>query len=130
MLNRYDLYWLAGWLEGEGSFHFSKQKMAGISAASTDYDVMQKVAILMKCKLHGPYVEYSTASRDRSFYKPQWQIEVSGPRAVGWIMTLYTLMGHRRRARIKDVLALWRAVKARPNAVSRNRKLFYPYGKN
>lgn len=47
-------------------------------------------------------------------HKDQHSFTLSGQRAIGWMMMLWPFMGERRKARIKEVLALWQTQGARP----------------
>ena len=112
MLDLNDLRWLAGWLEGEGCFSLHKQIHAGklyqyprIVAGSTDKDVLQRVAQLLGVKVLGPYLGLTKRPPRK---KPFYECSVTGTGATEWMMTLYTLMGQRRKARIREVLAVWR----------------------
>lgn len=97
-----DLYWLAGLLEGEGSFGIHRRKANPlIQYSSTDYDVVLRAATMMETTAAGPYL-YGTSK------KPVWKMALAGTRAVGWMMTLFSLLGERRKARIKEVLATWK----------------------
>jgi hypothetical protein len=54
-LSKVDIAWLAGLLEGEGSFMRGKRKDApGISLAMTDRDVVERAAKLLRTKCMGP----------------------------------------------------------------------------
>jgi hypothetical protein len=96
-----DICWLAGLLEGEGAFHPGCSNIH-ISVDMTDRDVVSRVADLMRAKLYGPY---SNGPLGR---KPRWRVRVTGPKAAGWMMTLYSQLGERRRARIRELLADWK----------------------
>lgn len=107
MLQR-DLYWLAGWLEGEGSFTFYT-KLCGdgntrrnwhISGTSTDEDVLQRVADLLKVRLLGPYI-----AKQNPDFKPYWRIDLSRRRDVLAVCeALFPLMGARRQEQIQRLL--------------------------
>lgn len=101
-----DLYWLAGLMEGEGSFglhHPKREKEKGYPAAPklqlkmTDEDVMQKAANIFDVKLYGPY----SNSGNRKDY---WMIQLSVSKAVPWMRLLLPLMGSRRQDKIKETL--------------------------
>lgn len=110
MLQVRDVAWLAGLLEGEGSFSIltvKKGRQAGkrrlqITLMMTDEDVMRRAAVLMGATLYGPYGPYQSCK------KPCWQIHVRSHRAAGWMMTLYPLMGVRRREAIESALSEWK----------------------
>lgn len=103
-----DLHWLAGWLEGEGSFMFSRAvvKATGyvkhnfsISAASVDRDVLARAAALLEVNVRGPY--HSGNER----HQPYWTFRLGDRDAVlRWCQRLRPLMGERRQAQIDAVL--------------------------
>lgn len=69
----------------------------------TDMDVVIKAAKLLGC--YSVIRARHRTKGDKSIYRAV----ITGRRAVGWCMTLYGLMGERRQARIKEVLAKWKA---------------------
>ena len=89
-----DIIWLAGLLEGEGCFMLEKGKYLSISLRMTDEDIVVRAAILMK----------STVYR----YKNTWVTKFSGARTVGWMMTLYPLLGKRRKEKVALIIKFWR----------------------
>ena len=114
-----DIDWLAGFLEGEGCFSIHNKRSApspSISFKSTDYDVARKVANMLDTPLHGPEL------RPRA--KPIWQCHCVGTRAAEWMMTLWILMGKRRRERIKEILTVWRQRPTSKLSVKKNRNRF------
>jgi hypothetical protein len=106
-----ELAWLAGLLEGEASFML-RNGNAKISVQMTDRDVMERVAVLLDTKV-GDYVR---KPKGKASYLPVFHISVHGIRAIGWMMTLYDLMGERRRAKILEILNHWKASRAAPRA--------------
>ena len=109
MVNRDDLMWLAGYLEGEGCFTISinytknEGKSYRILVTSEDIDVIERASKLL--------VGYSriTSSKPKHYHKTFYGTNVNGSRAIGWMMTLYNLMGIRRKKRIKEVIKDWRS---------------------
>lgn len=95
-----EIAWLAGLLEGEGSFGY-KAYSPRISMQSTDFDVMYEASRLLGCKIGGPL--------QRGENKPIFYLALHGRAAAGWMMTLYTFMSSRRQGSIRDVLAKWKA---------------------
>ena len=89
-----NIIWLAGLLEGEGCFSLSRGKYPIINLVMTDEDIVVRVAALTKTRVY--------------HRKNYWRIEVNGPYAIMWMMTLYTLLGKRRRSAIADVIKVWR----------------------
>jgi len=111
-----DIAWLAGLIEGEGSFIWGKTTPT-ISVQMSDKDVLERAAKLMGVEVRGPRFP-----KGKPTYKPIWAIYLAGPQAVGWMLTLYSFMGERRRAKIEDNLAKWKAQPGFPKA-SRGRRL-------
>lgn len=97
-----DIYWLAGLLEGEGCF-YDKDSTTVLALGMTDADVIAKASKLLRCTSK-TRTEYRTSN-----CKPYFRIKVQGKRAVGWMMTLYSLLGTRRREQIRAALASWKS---------------------
>lgn len=93
-----DIRWLAGLLEGEGWFGYYGTPRMTISM--TDKDVVERVSRLTCKSITGPY--YGPTRR------PVYRVSLNGRLAVEWMMTVYSLMGERRRGAIKTVLAKWK----------------------
>lgn len=95
----HDIAWLAGLLEGEGCFSIVGRSVV-IELQMTDKDVVEHAAQLLNTPV---YVNKKKPNR-----KMVWRLHLHGNRAAGWMMTLYSLMGLRRRGRIKELLTGWR----------------------
>lgn len=96
-----ELAWLAGLLEGEGSFLRpppSDLKRPRISIEMTDEDVMQRVADLVGLKLVRPRIR-------QVHWKPSFRLAIRGPKAVDLMKRLYPLMGKRRQEQIDQALS-------------------------
>ena len=108
-----DFFWLAGILEGEGSFMKgppTKPKNPRITMVSTDEDVLARVA-----KLFGsPYCAV-TGVPDK---KQKYQTAVNGRRAMDLMLLLKPFMSVRRQQQIDVAVACWK-----PNC-SNNRKYY------
>ena len=117
MVSTKDIAWLAGLLEGEGSFTGATKRHPGsirLAISSTDYDILERVSALLGNKgIYGPYMS-------KLGKKPYHTVCISGSPAVSWMMTLYTLMGTRRRARIRELITAWRSTGNRPNGYKPN----------
>lgn len=96
-----ELNWLAGLMEGEGHFGTSDKRSPRVTIEMTDRDVIYRAR-----NLFGATSVYEGRCRSG---KPSYRISLTGSRAVGWMMTLYSLMGERRRRRITEMLAMWRS---------------------
>lgn len=109
MTKKDDIVWLAGYLEGEGSFCFfnrsgdnSHLKKFVISVSSTDKDIIERVGKLFNCYVNtGLY-------HQKMGYKTTYKSGITGKKAIGWMMTLYSLMGERRKLQIKKTILEWR----------------------
>ncbi len=96
-----DLHWLAGLLEGEGSFFPgapSSPNLPVLQIQMIDEDVMRRVGDLME---RGVY-------RCRA-PRPEWSatyvVRVKGAPAVAWMRLLRPLLGQRRQAQIDRAIA-------------------------
>lgn len=102
-----DLYWLAGWLEGEGSFRAQIQRRPTgeyprfhIVAHSIDEDVVRR-AEQIAGYVSGPYGPY-TENR-QAFWV--WQ-EKQRDKVFELITLLYPLMGERRQKQMDAMLSV------------------------
>jgi hypothetical protein len=105
-MNLKDLYWLAGILEGEGSFGFYN-RIAVICVQTTDKDVIERI-----CRIMGG--NYTTILPRRPGYKVIYNVGIRSTIAIGWMFTLYSLMGARRKNKILDVIRDWKACVKKP----------------
>lgn len=101
-----DLYWLAGILEGEGSFLCgppSSPRSCIIAMSTTDKDVAQKVAHLLDGgrKIHA----VSTARYAKRGWKQVYSTMLRGQKAFGLMALLRPLMGERRQGQIDVAMA-------------------------
>ncbi len=93
--------WLAGLLEGEGSFMHpapSRPRSPVVSLSMTDQDVVERAASILgvsACR---------TAPRS-STGRAVWCVQARGRRAVATMMAVDPYMGERRSLRIEEVLA-------------------------
>ena len=97
-----DLYWAAGFLEGEGSFTMQSNGVTPrIQAAQVELDPLIKLIILFGGAIYRQPDD--RPNKSDCFY---WY--VGGSRAVGVMMTLYNLFGTKRKGQIFGVLAKWK----------------------
>lgn len=98
-----DVAWMAGLMEGEGSFGFYREQPR-VWIGMTDEDVIDRLRKLLRigAKVH-------RAKANPLSTKPCFVLSFGGRRAAGFMMTVLPLMGRRRAAKIKEVLAAWRA---------------------
>ena len=96
-MNTKDKYWLAGLLEGEGSFMVgppSDKHIPVVSLQMTDQDVVQRVA-----DLFGVTIYYKSSNNVK--HKDCWTTRLKGQRAVEVMKEILPLMGQRRQSQIK-----------------------------
>lgn len=96
--DRDDLLWLAGLLEGEGSFDAHRGKYPRIRLAMTDRDIVGRAASLMDSKIR---LALHPAPASAT-----WHTEISGVRAAAIMRDILPHMGTRRSGRIADVLGV------------------------
>jgi hypothetical protein len=110
------IYWLAGILEGEGCFYLAKlsskyKNMKGfcIKLAMTDKDVVERSAKI----IGNNTIVYRRHNGLRST-KDVYIIRVTNTKvAISWMMTLYPLMGIRRKIKIKELIDEWKNYSSR-----------------
>jgi hypothetical protein len=96
-----ELHWLAGLLEGEGSFLVgppSEPRYPVLALQMTDQDVVARVAAMFGRKL-------GRWQSRRAGEQPVFLVRVTGAKAVAWMTALRPLMGERRRAQIDRAVA-------------------------
>lgn len=94
--SREDLIWLAGLLEGEGTFDLHKKRYPRIRLGMTDRDVVGRAASLMRARIRMSIPLDAT--------KTMFHTEISGARAAEIMRSLLPYMGARRSARIGEIL--------------------------
>ncbi|WNN93677.1 LAGLIDADG endonuclease [Arthrobacter phage CallinAllBarbz] len=94
---RDDLLWLAGLLEGEGTFDSHRGKYPRLRLAMTDRDVVGRAATLMGTSIR--------LTLNKAPAQPTWHTEVSGEKAAEIMREILPFMGTRRSQRIATVLA-------------------------
>jgi hypothetical protein len=102
-LSTAELHWLAGLLEGEGTFMTgppSNPRMPVLAVNMTDQDVMARVGRLFDRKVQ------LVRPRNRR-WKTSYQLRVQGAAAVRWMTLLRPLMGTRRQTQIDRALACY-----------------------
>jgi hypothetical protein len=99
-----DLWWVAGLLEGEGSFLL---KRAGgttlvVQCAMTDLDIIERLAGLCGGSFY-------PVARQKAHHKDAWSWSLRGQPAYDLMRDLYPMMGQRRQGQIMRA-AIGRAV--------------------
>jgi hypothetical protein len=102
-----DIAWLAGLLEGEGSFGFPAiGRSPVIRLQMTDKDVVVRAARLLGVRLQTPN------KPRKEGHAVSYSICAAGRRAIEWMMTIYVFMGDRRKEKIHDILNQWKSTEA------------------
>lgn len=99
-----EIAWLAGLLEGEGTFTWKKQKRYQypmVKVGSTDRDIIDRVREMWG----GPVPEFHR--RRRAHWKDQWIVARVGQPAVVVMQQVLPYMGERRAAKIQEILSRW-----------------------
>src|SRR5574341_1862045 len=96
-----NIAWLAGLLEGEGCFS-RRGNCVTIQLYMSDRDIVER----SRRFVHAPSISERVSKRPN--HKTCYYWTLSGPHAASWMMTIYPLMGERRQARIRELLAIWK----------------------
>jgi hypothetical protein len=97
------LYWLAGILEGEGTFMSGPPSSPNSPVARicmTDRDVVTRAALLLERAV-------TPVPAREAHYKPPYLTQIKGAEAVGLMRAMRSVLGPDRRRQIDDVLAGW-----------------------
>ncbi|MGZ0151858.1 hypothetical protein ACXJJ3_32700 [Kribbella sp. WER1] len=112
--DRDDVIWLAGLLEGEGTFDLHRGKYPRVRVGMTDRDVVGRAATLL-----GANVRLSLKSAPA---QATWHAEVSGEKAVAVMRAILPFMGSRRSGKIATILGTaqlgYSPAPARPKVLS------------
>lgn len=99
---------MAGFMEGDGSFLFGKNRYLVVTAAQVQRWPLERLQ-----RLCGGSIS------ERRSKNPKWSLiyiwTLTGPVAAGLMMTLYSLMSEHRKGQIKQALIGWKT-KQIPNS--------------
>lgn len=106
-----DIAWAAGIIEGEGCIAaYPKWNQIKLAVEMCDLDVLQKLAAILgtDCRLTKRKVKkLNPKHRDR------YILLLCGPAFVGWMLTIYPLLGIRRQAKVRLAIKIFKARKHR-----------------
>ena len=105
MIPSTQIAWLTGLLEGEGYFTTSHRAIT-IALNMTDADIVHRAATLLDGQVYGPLGRSHIAPHHRDIFRAQ----IKGPRAAGWMMTMYPMLGRRRREQVGLAIRRWRSM--------------------
>lgn len=91
-----DVLWLAGLLEGEGTFDLHRGKYPRVRVAMTDRDVVGRAATLIGSRVR--------LSMKPAPYQATWHAEVSGEKASAVMKAVLPFMGSRRSGKIASII--------------------------
>lgn len=103
MIKTIDIGWVAGLLEGEG--HFNIDESPAIHLQMCDLDIIEKFKRITKIS-SGISVRLKKNEKHNTAYR----VIISGSLAIQWMMTIYPLMGDRRKERIRKIIRLWKTM--------------------
>lgn len=106
MISLKDIYWVAGFIEGEGSFT-SQRGWITVRASQVEKQPVEKLQAL----LGGSLRWYVPTRYPR--HQIAWHWVFTGVRAVGLMMTLYSLMSPKRKGQIEKAIKAWTATPSR-----------------
>ncbi len=101
------LHWLAGYLEGEGSFCAAMPSMSNspfVCVKTTDEDVAEKVATIFGNK---HYQGFNKGFAEKG-WKQSYEAKMTGIRAIALMNALRPLMGTRRQTQIDNAIASYK----------------------
>lgn len=96
-LSEIEIAWLAGLLEGEGSFVASKNYPVCVSLCMTDKDVVETVATWWNVSISEP-------KKQRTWHKQSYRCMIRGKHAIECMTKIYSLMGDRRTKQIDKAI--------------------------
>lgn len=98
-----DLAWIAGLLEGEGSFMKATPICERVTCAQVDREPIDRLHALLGGRVRTVSNAKGFSAHKRGSVIHEWR--VNGARARGVMLTLYPLLTTRRRAQIRKALS-------------------------
>lgn len=114
MIKISSIFWLAGFLDGEGTFIYNGSSPR-LQVISTDLDLIQRCKREMNVTTN-----IYNVKRYESHHKRAHGLTINGSFAVSWMMTLYPLMSIRRKSEIREVIEKWKIHRSHNNGVCVN----------
>ena len=111
-VNVHELYWAAGFLEGEGSFIGSKKSAFQVTACQVQKQPLERLV-----KLFGGTLFWREPGNLRQH--AIWRWVRCGKYAAGIMMTLYSLLSPRRQEQAKSALTHWKSLKIKDRELCR-----------
>ena len=98
-----DIHYIAGLLDGEGCFGFYNN-CPSIQITMTDLDTVEKARLILDVNRTNK-IRMQTKGQGR---QDQYALSVSGNVAIQWMMTIYSLLSIRRKAKVRDIIEKWK----------------------
>ena len=92
------LAWIAGFMEGEGSFIVSRSTVT-VCAVQVQKEPLERLQIALGGSMH---------CYTNSYHSLYWRWSLHGSHAIGVAMTLYTFMSPKRKEQIRKMISLWK----------------------
>lgn len=116
MVTLRELYWAAGFLEGEGTFDgVHKGRNPRVSAWQVQKEPLERLQ-----RTFGGTIRYIQRRNAPVTHQPAYAWHLTGVGARGLMMTLYSLMSPKRQVKIGAILGHWRSIES---ALSRIEKI-------
>lgn len=101
-----DLYWAAGFLEGEGSFA-SSRTCPYVEASQVELEPLEKLLELFGGNIY--YIDRATQKHNSPNWNNYYRWSIYGKKAVGVMLTLYSLMHSKRQGQIYKAVSGYNA---------------------
>jgi len=105
-LTDFELGWLIGIIEGEGTIFVERYGYPRIKVSMTDKDTIIKVASLLQSSM----VKDDWHKRHYPQKQIQWKTSISGVKAAKWIRLIYPFMSKRRQKQIEKALKKYKPI--------------------
>lgn len=99
MPSKEEVAWVAGILEGEGTFGFTDTYSPFIQIAMTDLDIIERVNNLLSNGESNILVIDGVTSN----HKTQYKIKLHGEYSINWMKLILPFMGNRRTEKINEI---------------------------
>lgn len=107
-MNMYDLYWAAGFLEGEGCF--TSSSAITLSASQIEVEPLDRLRLIF-----GGKIILVKKENKRDIHV--WYLSVG--KSIEVMMTVYTIMSPRRKQQIEDAVSKWKIIRKSHNKFQR-----------
>ena len=109
-----DLYWAAGFLEGDGCFSIGRNQPV-VHASQKTKEPLERLQQIFG---HGNITKatYVILNDRRPRNMEMWQWRINSNHAAAIMMTLYSMLSSRRQQRIREILNRWRVIPTKRKA--------------